>query len=643
MSTNGNGHSAALSDHLPPQNLEAERSVLGGLLLDNVALPAVRELLAVQDFYRDAHQVIYGAICDLADEGKPIDPIILADELTRRDQYKQIGGDETLFEIANSVPHAANTVYHAGIVLQKSAARQAVQSSTEIIRDGYSNLFTADQLLESARTKFARIRSTSPAPWPELMLEHEPSALPFPVDVFPEALRRFCRGAAAVTLSALDVPGVAMLATAGAAIGQSVNLYLKRTYHETTLLFIVIVADPGRSKTPPVKLVVSPLTAIDRQLRDRSKLEREVWEEAKKMVGKSATVGPPPLPQRAIVKDITRETLAAILAANPRGVLVDPDEATGWVGSFNQYRAKGTDRQFWLDLWSSRPTSVDREEGNRSYYLPSPLAVVLGGIPPDMMGVLQEDRGRNDGFIDRLLFSFPAEFPEQRWIKDELDHGDQTTWHAIVEKLHRQTMFYDEQKKLLRPYLVNLSPRAEDVWAEWYDAHCKDMAAEDAAPWVPGVYSKLRGYCARLALILSRLRLALDPEAEREIIQAPVEPADVLGAIRLTDYFKAHAARVYHRQTGGTRSQDGLAILQWIQRKGLTEFREALVRADLRRKFPDLASLAPALRALEEANAIRLKPETAPPKRGPRPTRMFEVHPGLRPPPKDLREAPEIT
>jgi replicative DNA helicase len=148
---------ASLSDHLPPQNLDAERSVLGGILLDNEVLHEIVGVLNVEDFYRDAHQVIYRAIRDLYDLGKAVDAVTLSDELTRRNQYKQIGGDEMLLEIANSVPHAANVKYHAEIVRQKSISRQLIQSATDIIRDGYSNLFTAQQLLESAEQKIFTI------------------------------------------------------------------------------------------------------------------------------------------------------------------------------------------------------------------------------------------------------------------------------------------------------------------------------------------------------------------------------------------------------------------------------------------------------------------------------------------------------
>src|SRR4051812_44571994 len=147
----------SLSDHLPPQNLEAERSVLGGILLDNEVLHDVAQFLTPEDFYRDAHQLIYRAISDLYSQGKAIDAVTLADEMTRRDHYRQVGGDEMLLEIASSVPHAANAKFHAEIVRQKSIARQLIQSATDIIRDGYSNLFTAQQLLETAEQKIFTI------------------------------------------------------------------------------------------------------------------------------------------------------------------------------------------------------------------------------------------------------------------------------------------------------------------------------------------------------------------------------------------------------------------------------------------------------------------------------------------------------
>ena len=146
-----------MSHPLPPQNLEAEQGVLGSILLDNDVLHDVVGLLKVEDFYRDSHQILYRAIRDLYDLGKAIDAITLADELIRRDQFKAIGGDEFISQILSSVPHAANAKYYAQIVRQKAVSRALIESANEILRDGYSNNFTAEELLEDAERRIFAI------------------------------------------------------------------------------------------------------------------------------------------------------------------------------------------------------------------------------------------------------------------------------------------------------------------------------------------------------------------------------------------------------------------------------------------------------------------------------------------------------
>jgi replicative DNA helicase len=160
---NGAGRGAktefgGIGDRLPPQNLEAERSLLGSILLDNEVLHDVVGFLQVQDFYRDAHQIIYSVIRDMYDKTVGIDVVTLSTELDKRGALDKIGGDETLEEISASVPHAANAKYYAEIVKEKAVNRQLIESATEIIRDGYSNQFTADQLLEAAERKIYNIR-----------------------------------------------------------------------------------------------------------------------------------------------------------------------------------------------------------------------------------------------------------------------------------------------------------------------------------------------------------------------------------------------------------------------------------------------------------------------------------------------------
>jgi replicative DNA helicase len=164
---NGNGHGNGrpsrldgvdlLSNRLPPQNLEAEQGVLGAILLDNDVLHEVVPILTVDDFYRDAHQIIYRAVRDLYDDGKALDAIILADELTRRGEMQAAGGVEYIAEVVNSVPHSANARFHADIVRQKSVNRKLIEIANGMLRDGYSNNFTAEELVEGAEQRIFEI------------------------------------------------------------------------------------------------------------------------------------------------------------------------------------------------------------------------------------------------------------------------------------------------------------------------------------------------------------------------------------------------------------------------------------------------------------------------------------------------------
>lgn len=154
---NGAAASSGLADELPPQNLEAERGVLAGILLDNSQIDAVLDIMSDVDFYRDTHQVIFRAMVRIHERGEPIDAVSLMEELRRRDQFRLIGGHDALLEIASAAPHAANTLYHAGVIRDKSKARRTAQTATEVLRDCYSHQFTGAQNLERAISHFSAL------------------------------------------------------------------------------------------------------------------------------------------------------------------------------------------------------------------------------------------------------------------------------------------------------------------------------------------------------------------------------------------------------------------------------------------------------------------------------------------------------
>jgi replicative DNA helicase len=132
------GSTARDAERTPPQDLAAEQSVLGGMLLSKDAIADVVETVRGNDFYRPAHQTIFEAIVDLYGRGEPADAITVADELTKRGEVARVGGAPYLHTLLSSVPTAANAGYYAKIVADKAILRRLVEAGTRIVQLGYS-------------------------------------------------------------------------------------------------------------------------------------------------------------------------------------------------------------------------------------------------------------------------------------------------------------------------------------------------------------------------------------------------------------------------------------------------------------------------------------------------------------------------
>src|SRR6187401_3797410 len=120
----------------PPQNLEAEESVLGAMLLSQGAIGAVSEVLDASDFYRESHAVIYRAALALYAKGEPVDAITLVDELEERGELEAAGGRVRIHELATLVPASANAGHYARIVREMATLRGLMRAGSEIARLG---------------------------------------------------------------------------------------------------------------------------------------------------------------------------------------------------------------------------------------------------------------------------------------------------------------------------------------------------------------------------------------------------------------------------------------------------------------------------------------------------------------------------
>lgn len=151
-------HSAArlsseLLDRLPPQNLEAERAVLGSILHDPLVCDDVALIVRPDDFYADANQKLFHHLLAMHDEGKRIDVLLLRERLIQEGEFEAIGGAAYLAEVLQAVPYAANAVHYAEVVRDKATLRELIHASTEILRDAWDPVCAPREIMGHAEEK----------------------------------------------------------------------------------------------------------------------------------------------------------------------------------------------------------------------------------------------------------------------------------------------------------------------------------------------------------------------------------------------------------------------------------------------------------------------------------------------------------
>jgi hypothetical protein len=291
----------------------------------------------------------------------------------------------------------------------------------------------------------------------------------------------------------------------------------------------------------------------------------------------------------------------------------------------NQYKTggKGADRQFFLSAWAGASVTVDRKGQHERgpLHIPHPFLSVVGALTPDMISELAEEKTRDDGFIDRLLFTMPDPV-RVRWNDSTIPSELSEAWLGAIRSLFGQAMIRDNHP---RPFFVRFDPDGKALYSEWYNAHCAEAEGEDFPRHLEGFWAKMRAYTARLALILDRLARAYSPDPPD---CQDITPAAVHGAVQLAHYFKGHCRRV--RGLIGNDNPDARAILRWARKTGRPAFSVRDVKQNFRSRFGHGGdALEYALRWLESRACIRLI-ET-PKKTGPGriPSAAFEVNPAL--------------
>lgn len=393
--------------------------------------------------------------------------------------------------------------------------------------------------------------SSFPAPLPE--------APSFPVESLPDSCRPFVEEVASCVGCPIDYVALPVLASLSSGIGASRVVEIKRGWRESTSLFLAVVGEPGAKKTPPQKMATRPVRKRD--FRHQKDFERKwgIYEyelenhDAVKKAAKKRGEIPPEEPEkpkagRCQAVDVTVEAMIEMLAENPRGILVERDELTGWVRAMDQYKGgKGSDKQHWLSLWSSSSITVDRKgQAGRPISVEQPTVTLCGSIQPRMLRELGETS--EEGMIERFLFAYP-EHKRQRFTYDELSVEAEQQYESLYESLCDYQMGEDPVTGREEPGVIRMSPAARELFALCSDRLSMEMEEPGFPHRLRGAFSKLEAYLARLALILGMCRIKEDDDVEQ------VEREDVEAAHDLIRYFAGHARRI-HGQMGGTTPEE---------------------------------------------------------------------------------------
>ncbi|MEX2008340.1 MAG: replicative DNA helicase [Candidatus Spechtbacterales bacterium] len=148
-------------DRLPPQDLDAERSVLGAILIDKEGFFRVADLLEPSDFYQEGHRKIFDVMTELTERSLPLDVLTVASRLREKKQLDQIGGQSYLTQLVNAVPSSSNITYYGSLVHKKSMLRRLISASYNIAQMGYNENEDVDVLLDSAEREVFKISERS--------------------------------------------------------------------------------------------------------------------------------------------------------------------------------------------------------------------------------------------------------------------------------------------------------------------------------------------------------------------------------------------------------------------------------------------------------------------------------------------------
>lgn len=364
----------------------------------------------------------------------------------------------------------------------------------------------------------------------------------FPISIYPEPLQKYLMECFTKLDANLDYTGSALLWLTSVCVGNAFEIEVKKGWTENATVWISLVGKAGIGKTPSINKIIYPLEKLNMTEVKKYAKEMAKWQEYDSLGKKEKESVPEvdkPKKSQFVANDITVEALVDLHQESDNSVGVFKDELAGWLKDMNKYRA-GSDLEFWLSAWSGKSVYLNRKTSANGF-VDKPLIPVLGGIQPSILSNFYTEENKDNGFMDRMLLSFPDAVVD-KYNENELTDGVFEWYVDLIISFYntiKKMKMYDDEGTI-KPIKVSLTADAKKEWVRIFNKITDRQNSDDENEYLKSMYPKQKSYIPRFALLLHLLEWHFDASKDFRYLSKET----MLKAEQLSDYFVNNAKKI---------------------------------------------------------------------------------------------------
>mgnify|MGYP003639494627 CR=1 FL=1 len=376
-------------------------------------------------------------------------------------------------------------------------------------------------------------------------IKNEINEMDFPIDVFPDLIQTYIQDCKDKLQMNVDYMGCSLLWLISLITGNSYDVEVKKGWKEKAVIWLALVGNAGIGKTPSINKISFPINKINLKNQKKYHEAKTEFEEFNKLSKKEKQElfgtnyqMKEPVNTQMIVNDITLEALIDLHQNNENSIGVLKDELAGWLKDMNKYRA-GSDLEFWLSSWSGQSVSVNRMT-RKGGFVEYPFISVLGGIQPSIFDNLTTEENKENGFMDRLLISYP-DVKVDKYIDAEMSYEAIKWYEEIITKFYNDVKRkFESTKEDERTFTVKFSTSAKDEWVRIFNDITDKQNSDNENQYLKSMYPKQKSYVPRFALLIHLFECFFNDWINIDVISKE----SMLKAEKLSAYFVNNAKKV---------------------------------------------------------------------------------------------------